>query len=42
MQGLLKFVFEVLKQITLNQTMQGQTKACISKSTWLNKTDNGA
>jgi hypothetical protein len=42
MQGLLKFVYEVLKQISLNWTMQSQTKACILKSSWLNKTENGA
>jgi len=41
MQGLLKFVFEVPKQITLNRTMQSQTKACILKASWLNKTENG-
>jgi len=42
MQGLLKFVFEVPKQITPNQTLQSQTKASISKASWLNKTESGA
>jgi len=42
MQSLLKFANEVPKQIALNRTMQSQTKACSWKSSWLNKTENGA
>jgi hypothetical protein len=41
-QGLLKFVYEVPKQITLNRTMHSQTKSCASTSSWLDKTENGA
>ena len=47
MWGRLKFTYEALKQITpnlvaLTQAVQSQTKACITKSSYVNKIENRA